>query len=189
MKKTLLTLALLAAFGSAMAQQSADNNLQNGGAAAGANSAAGSVSDSNSRSTSVAGANGSADSQSGALAGSNSEINMTIEATQPLREQTIRNIQEGSTKIRNVPGVVVSGPASGPCTGLSGGAGASWVGAGFGFNVASVDKNCSLRENARIFAMILPTLPAEEQMEVRKMLMGTLTTIYNEHVLASEPKK
>lgn len=138
-----------------------------------------------------ANAQSQAGSQSAAGANSGStSVNATtlnIEAAQPLAVTETRNTQSGGYSIKSAPPVTVTGPASGPCTGVSGGFGASWMGGGLGINGASVDRNCSLRENARMFAMILPTLTGEDQAELRKMLMSTLTTIYAEFVMSDKP--
>lgn len=192
MKKTLIALALLSAMGVASAQNNgANNTLQNGGAAAGANSAAGSVSGSDSRSAAVAGASGSADSQSGALSGSQSSITMNVEASQPLRETvtTTNHVQSGQYTVKSAPGIAMSGPASGPCTGRSGGLGASWLGGGVGLNYAEVDRGCMLRENARMFAMILPVLDGDDKNETRAMLMDTLRTMHAEQNIIKQPRQ
>jgi hypothetical protein len=73
--------------------------------------------------------------------------------------------------VKSAPDIFVSGPASGPCTGASGGVAASWLGGGFGFNAATIDDACTLRENIRVLSMILQTLPAIEAAEVRILIM------------------
>lgn len=66
----------------------------------------------------------------------------------------------------------IGGPASGPCTGVSGGASASWLGGGFGFNAATVDEGCTRRENIRVLSMILPTMKGGDAEEVRQLIMA-----------------
>lgn len=185
MKKTMLTLALFAALGVAQAQVAV---VDGPGSIAGSNSTSGSISGSDARS--VAGAVGSADSSSGAASGSNSSITMNVEASQPLRETRadVFTHASGTTTIKSAPGIAMSGPASGPCTGRSGGLGASWLGGGVGLNYAEVDRGCMLRENARMFAMILPVLDGDDKGEARAMLMDTLRTMHAEQNSAS-PKK
>ena len=58
------------------------------------------------------------------------------------------------TTLRNTPGVVVSGPASGPCNGLSAGIGLGLPGFGGGVNFSSVDEGCEERETARILGLM-----------------------------------
>ncbi len=68
---------------------------------------------------------------------------------------TTQNVNySGSQTVRNVPGVVVSGPASGPCNGLSGGLGFSGPGFGVGGNFSKVDEDCTARETARVAALM-----------------------------------
>ncbi len=60
----------------------------------------------------------------------------------------------GTTKVKNTPDVNVSGAASGPCNGTSGGLGVGIPGLAVGGNFSSVDKGCEARETARVAAMI-----------------------------------
>lgn len=136
-------------------------------------------------SQSQSGSQSAAGANSGAV--SSNATTLVIEASQPLPAVENRQTHSGGYSIRSAPPVTVTGPASGPCTGVSGGFGASWMGGGLGINGASVDRNCSLRENARIMAMIIPTLSGDDQAELRKMLMATLTTIYAEFVMGDKP--
>lgn len=159
MKKNALCLALVLAAAGAGAQTADSNSASASQSAAGANS--GSV--------------------------STNATTLVIESAQPLPATENRQVHSGGYSVRSAPPVTVTGPASGPCTGVSGGFGASWMGGGLGINGASVDRNCSLRENARIMAMIIPTLTGEDQVELRKMLMSTLTTIYAEFVMTDKP--
>lgn len=83
----------------------------------------------------------------------------------------------GSQTIRNVPSIAMSGPASGPCTGASGGIGLAWPGAGIGINGASVEPSCVLRENIRVTGMAMQSLGGDnpqEMGEVRVMMMDQL---------------
>jgi hypothetical protein len=48
----------------------------------------------------------------------------------------------------------VSGPASGPCNGFSGGIGISGMGFGVGANMSKVDEGCEDRETARMLGLL-----------------------------------
>lgn len=119
-------------------------------------------------------------SLAGAGATSNSNINIVQEAAQQLPSTTLHYDQSGKINIANVPQVTVTGPASGPCTGRSGGVGVAGVGFGVGANYAEIDTSCTLRENARVLAMIIPATamgPARTALEA--MLVKTLVALVN----------
>jgi hypothetical protein len=67
----------------------------------------------------------------------------------------------GSQVIRNVPSIAMSGPASGACTGASGGLGFAGPGFGVGLNGAKVDDGCTVRENTRILGQLYQSLAAD----------------------------
>jgi hypothetical protein len=67
-------------------------------------------------------------------------------------------VYSGSQTIKNVPGIAMSGPASGPCTGASGGIGLAGPGFGFGLNAAKVEPSCVVRENTRVLGMAMQSL-------------------------------
>ncbi len=122
-------------------------------------------------------AGAAAGAQAGANSGSNSTGVVYINNQVPA-DQTIHNIQSGSVTstqninsvqsgsvdqnihysgsqtVRNVPGVIVSGPASGPCNGFSGGIGVAGPGFGVGVNTSTVDKGCTRRETIRVAALV-----------------------------------
>jgi hypothetical protein len=66
----------------------------------------------------------------------------------------------GTQTIKNVPGIAMSGPASGPCTGNSGGVGIAGPGFGVGLNGAKVDDGCTVRENTRVLGQLYQSLDA-----------------------------
>lgn len=67
----------------------------------------------------------------------------------------------GGYSIKSAPGVVLGGPASGPCNGASGGMGLSVMGGGGAFNFSKVDEGCEERETARMLHMIGKTNDAD----------------------------
>jgi len=116
--------------------------------------------------TAIAGAG--SQSQSGAQAGSSSGsqaiINMpsnpadtsatvTTNSTSNA-SQLIRQEVSGSQTLKNVPNIAMSGPASGPCTGWSGGLAIAVPGGGGGVNFAKPDPGCEDRETARLYGML-----------------------------------
>jgi hypothetical protein len=113
---------------------------------------------------------------------------------------TVRNINEGvSTQnvnysgtqtLKNVPSIQMSGPASGPCTGQSGGVGISGPGWGLGLNGSAVMDDCRLRENTRVLGMAMQSIDGganpQERGEVTVLFMDAVrnlaaynNTIYN----------
>jgi hypothetical protein len=64
----------------------------------------------------------------------------------------------GNQTIKNVPSIAMSGPASGPCTGVSGGLGLAGPGWGIGLNGAAVQADCVVRENVRVIGMAMQSL-------------------------------
>lgn len=68
----------------------------------------------------------------------------------------------GTQTIKNVPGIAMSGPASGPCTGASGGLGVAGPGFGVGLNGAKVDDGCTVRENTRVLGQLFQSLDSND---------------------------
>jgi hypothetical protein len=104
----------------------------------------------------------------------------------------------GTQTIKNVPGIAMSGPASGPCTGVSGGISAAGPGFGIGLNGSSVMADCRLRENTRVIGMAMQSLDGaanpQEKGEITVMFMDAVRNLaaYNDKIAADEklpPKK
>jgi hypothetical protein len=194
MKKSLIVLALMASFG-AMAQdststsgsQSGSNSTSNVNAVGNENSAtANSGSQSGADATSSSGAAGNivVIDQSGP-----SSQTVNVNETSSYHGKT-ENIQSGTTtqnivhsgttsqRIKNVPGIAMSGPASGPCTGASGGLGLAGPGWGLGLNGAKVEPTCVVRENVRVIGMAMQSLDgnlfANEKAELMQLMMDAV---------------
>lgn len=152
MKKTVLTIAIFAAFTAPVFADGGRSTAANIDATVNADVRTGSAAQA-------------------ANEGNNQNITVNMPATpeqkdvttlRTIGDSTQRVITEGSTTthqnvnysgtqtVKNVPGVVVSGPASGPCNGLSGGIGVAVAGLGIGANFSKVDEGCEERETARI---------------------------------------
>ena len=101
----------------------------------------------------------------------------------------------GSQTIKNVPSIAMSGPASGPCTGASGGVGLAGPGWGFGLNGSAVMLDCRLRENTRVLGMGMQSLDGganpQEKGEATVMFMDAMRALseYNKSLYAAEVKK
>lgn len=185
MKKSLIILAMLAACGAASAQEAT------------ANSQAGSA------------------SQAGASSGSQAEvtINNTSPETQTLNyNQTVtgttraeqilsggytntenNNVHySGTQTLKNVPAIAMSGPASGPCTGFSGGVGLAGPGWGVGVNGSSVMVDCRVRENVRVTGMAMQSVDGgaypQEKGELMVMFMDSVRGLaaINAKIVAEE---
>jgi len=245
MKKTLVSLAMLAAFG-ASAQTNIDSTSgsnSNAGANSGSASAViggsatggqanvtatGNQATSGSQSGSMSGA--TSDSRSGALGNvvnidqrgptsqtisqtQNSTSNATVNghttedvnvrnsgvveqrASGGYTNSSYENINySGSQTVKNVPSIAMSGPASGPCTGNSGGIGLAGPGWGFGLNGSAVMLDCRLRENTRVLGMGMQSLDGaanpQEKGEATVMFMDAMRALaaYN-NSLAGEIKQ
>lgn len=216
MKKSLIILAMLAAFG-AQAQESTSNSGSQSGSTS--NSGAAAIGNVN---TNDATAQSGSQSQSGAQSGSQSgavgnsvyvdqrgPTSQTVNATSNSNstsnvneksDVTVRNIQSGSSTqsvvtsggtndrtevhysgtqtVKNVPGIAMSGPASGPCTGASGGLGLAGPGFGVGLNAAKVEPSCVVRENVRVIGMAMQSLDGAafpgEKAELMQMMMNAV---------------
>jgi len=114
-------------------------------------------------STAVAGSNAQAGAASQAAAVSanqqgNEQSIQFINTIPDVQKYETRDTQHitysGKHSVKTVPGVVVSGPASGPCNGASGGVGIAGVGFGVGANFSKVDEGCEDRETARMLGML-----------------------------------
>jgi hypothetical protein len=111
----------------------------------------------NSNATAVTGS--AAQSQQGQAQDASNTQGQSVNFNSPLLPQqpteTTQNVRySGTQTVKNVPGVVISGPASGPCNGFSAGMGASIPGFGIGANMSKVDEGCEERETARIAALM-----------------------------------
>ncbi len=87
----------------------------------------------------------------------------------------------GTQTVKNVPGIAMSGPASGPCTGASGGLGVAGPGFGVGLNGAKVDDGCTVRENTRILGQLFQSLDAANpaKAEAQAALLEGMAIIRN----------
>ena len=101
----------------------------------------------------------------------------------------------GTTTVKNVPGIAMSGPASGPCTGASGGLGLAGPGWGLGLNGSAVMADCRLRENTRVIGMAMQSIDGnvnpQERGEAMVMFMDALRGLaaYNNQIIGAEVKK
>ncbi len=88
---------------------------------------------------------------------------------------TTQNVNySGTQTLKNVPSIQMSGPASGPCTGVSGGIGISGPGWGFGANGSAVMDDCRLRENTRVLGMAMQSIDGGANPQER----GELTVLF-----------
>jgi hypothetical protein len=87
----------------------------------------------------------------------------------------------GTQTLKNVPSIAMSGPASGPCTGQSGGIGISGPGWGVGLNGSSVMDDCRMRENTRVLGMGMQSLDGaanpQEKGEATVMFMDAMRNL------------
>jgi hypothetical protein len=177
MKHSLIILALLAAFGASAQEVEATAQSQ-------AQSSAGAAADSRS------GAVGNAVyiDQSGPTSQTvNANSTATVNEHYTGR---VENVQSGTTNnntsvhysgtqtVKNVPGIAMSGPASGPCTGASGGLGLAGPGWGLGLNGAKVEPTCVVRENVRVIGMAMQSLDGaaypQEKGELMLLMMDAV---------------
>lgn len=180
MKKTILVLALLASFGVQAQEATAQSQAQ-------------SASQAGAQSGSFAGAQGntvildqSVPSQQSVTA--TYSTNGTIHQTDEVR-------YSGTTTVKSAPGIAMSGPASGPCTGVSGGVGLSGPGWGVGLNGSTVMVDCRLRENTRVLGMAMQSLDGDkhpaQKGELMEMFMKAARGLsaYNDKILSEEMKE
>ncbi len=87
----------------------------------------------------------------------------------------------GTQTLKNVPGIAMSGPASGPCTGASGGVGIAGPGFGVGLNGAKVDDGCTVRENTRVLGQLYQSLDSANpaKAEAQAALLEGMAIIRN----------
>ncbi len=184
MKKYLIVLALIASAGFAQAQSNSESTA------------------SSNSSPNVTSGNSAADSSSMSQSNPNNANQQLIQLNtynpdqiKSTSTQTYsgvqRNINEGTTTnnqnihysgtqtVKNVPGIAMSGPASGPCTGMSGGVGVAGPGFGVGLNGSTVDKGCTVRENTRTAGQVYQALDSADPMkaEAKAALMEGLAVI------------
>ncbi len=88
-----------------------------------------------------------AQGQIGIVANKGNSNDITIEDSGKLH-------YSGGYDVKNVPGMFLGGPASGPCNGFSGGVTLAIAGFGFGGNASTVDDGCADRETARMFHLL-----------------------------------
>ena len=196
MKKSLVVLALMAAL-SAQAQDSTSTSGSQSGSASTSN-AVGNTNEATAQSGAQSASGARADSVSGAAGNvvnidQSGPSSQTINANTTVSGSTTENVNvhnsgstttksevhySGSQTVKNVPGIAMSGPASGPCTGVSGGLGLAGPGWGVGLNGAKVDPSCVLRENIRVTGMAMQSLDGaaypKEKEEIRLMMMDQL---------------
>lgn len=181
MKKSLIILSLLAAACGAQAQTTSSE----AGAVAGAQAVSG----------------------AGAV-GNSIYIDQSGPAVQTLNSTATLNTNEhvsggvrnevhysGTQTVKNVPGIAMSGPASGPCTGASGGLGLAGPGWGFGLNGAKVEPTCVVRENVRVIGMAMQSLDGavypQEKGELMIMMMDAARGLaaMNQAIIGDNLKK
>jgi len=193
MKHTIIALALLASFG-VMAQETEATAQSQAQSSAGA----------------------AADSRSGAVGNAvyidqSGPTSQTVNAnsTATVNEHytgRVENVQSGTTTnntsvhysgtqtVKNVPGIAMSGPASGPCTGVSGGLGLAGPGWGVGLNGAAVEPSCVVRENVRVIGMAMQSLDGaafpQEKGELMILMMDAVRGLgaMNNQILNKEVK-
>jgi hypothetical protein len=87
----------------------------------------------------------------------------------------------GTQTIKTTPSIAMSGPASGPCTGMSGGVGLSGPGWGVGINGSTVMDDCRMRENTRVLGMGMQSLDGavnpQEKGEATVMFMDAMRNL------------
>ncbi len=102
--------------------------------------------------------------------------------TNTTTENVNQNVHySGTQTIKNVPGIAMSGPASGPCTGASGGLGIAGPGFGVGLNGAKVDDGCTVRENTRVLGQLFQSLDSANpaKAEAQAALLEGMAIIRN----------
>lgn len=183
MKKSLIVLALLASAGMANAQFLAAGSQAGSASQAGASSGS---------SAAIILNQNTPETQD-----INQNVHYTTRAEQILSGTTTENSNvhySGSQTLKNVPAIAMSGPASGPCTGVSGGIGIAAAGWGFGANGSSVMADCRLRENTRVLGMAMQSVDGganpQQKGELMTMFMDAARGLaaYNAQILAEEVK-
>lgn len=225
MKKSLIVIALLAAMGANAQDTTVNSGSQSGSTSGATSGSISGVQSSNSGNTSVsavgnqAGAQSGSQSSSGATAGSQSGAlgnSLTMNNYAPEVQTVLQDMKQSATieskvsggthdvqevrysgtqTVKNVPGIAMSGPASGPCTGVSGGIGLAGPGWGFGANGSAVMDDCRMRENLRVMGMAMQSLDGtanpQEKGEATVMFMDALRGLaaYNKQIIADNVKE
>jgi len=168
MKHTIIALALMASFG-VMAQEADATAQSQARSSAGAAAESGSVAAGN---VVVIDQSGPTSQTVNANSTSTSNYTGKIENVQSGTATTNSNVHySGSQTLKNVPGIAMSGPASGPCTGVSGGLGIAGPGWGLGLNGAAVEPSCVVRENVRVIGMAMQSLDGAAHPQEKGELM------------------
>jgi len=168
MKHTIIALALMASFG-VMAQEADATAQSQARSSAGAAAESGSVAAGN---VVVIDQSGPTSQTVNANSTSTSNYTGKIENVQSGTATTNSNVHySGSQTVKNVPGIAMSGPASGPCTGVSGGLGIAGPGWGLGLNGAAVEPSCVVRENVRVIGMAMQSLDGAAHPQEKGELM------------------
>ena len=100
----------------------------------------------------------------------------------------------GTYTVKSAPAIAMSGPASGPCTGNSGGIGLSGPGWGVGLNGSAVMDDCRMRENTRVLGMGMQSLDGtanpQEKGEATVMFMDAMRNLaaYNNTIYSRASK-
>ena len=184
MKKHLLTLALLAAALPTFAQDAATSS-------SGSNATA-------TLTPTITGSNAQTESNSLGMANASPNQQITFNTDTPA--QTSSTLTEhvhysGSQTLKNVPAIAMSGPASGPCTGISGGLAVAGAGFGVGVNGSTVMDDCRLRENTRVLGMAMQSVDGNANPAQRAELMSLFMdaarglAAYNRQILQNAVKE
>ena len=205
MKKSLIVLALLAAAGAATAQDNSASAASQAGSAsqAGASSGSSAAIILNQNTPATQNINSTSTLNGTQNVNENVKYSGTVEnkASGGYTNTDNTNIHySGTQTIKNVPGIAMSGPASGPCTGASGGLGVAGPGFGVGLNGAKVDDGCTVRENTRILGQLYQSLdsanPAKAQVQAALVKSMAIIEAMNDKIGAdylpkpvAEPKK
>ncbi len=187
MKHSLIVLALLAAVGAHA--QSTSNSNSTAASSPVVNTSSGNTA-SQSDSMSVSNPNNQANQQIQLNTYTPERQSVTSTATSNSTQRVInegvattnQNVHySGTQTVKNVPGIAMSGPASGPCTGASGGLGVAGPGFGVGLNGSKVDDGCTVRENTRTLGQIYQALDSADPMKqaARDAMMSGMSILAN----------
>jgi hypothetical protein len=190
MKHTIIVLALFAAFGAQAQEAEATAQSQ-------AQSSAGAAAESSSGALgNVVVIDQSGPTTQTVNANSTSNYTGKIENVQSgTSTNNVNYHHSGSQTVKNVPGIAMSGPASGPCTGVSGGLGLAGPGWGLGLNGAAVEPSCVVRENVRVIGMAMQSLDGtaypQEKGELMILMMDAVRGLgaMNNQILNKEVKE
>lgn len=186
MKKSLIVLALMAAAFGVQAQSTSNSNASSTSSPtissgnSGSESNAASISNPNNQANQQIQLNTyTPEHQSVTSTSSSSSTNRVINEGATTNNQNVH--YSGTQTVKNVPGIAMSGPASGPCTGASGGVGVAGPGFGVGLNGAKVDDGCTVRENTRTLGQIYQALDSADPMKqsARDAMMSGMQILAN----------